>query len=148
MSLSMEKHPCLQLVFSNRSTHSLVDTRPWQSSEGNLIYCSPHWKPHLLTQSLLMQPVGSGKMPRAITSCITALTVHAGNETSGMIIPRVNTHQRCDASSNQLHFSDSVVVLSFPSLLPPALIKGTHGYPKAAVFLPKLLSFSNRTAKS
>lgn len=67
-----------------------------------------------------------------IISCITACFVDAGNETSGMIIPRVNTHQQCYASSNQLHFSDSVVVLSFPSLLPPPLIKDTHGYPKAA----------------
>lgn len=49
-----------------------------------------------------------------------------------MIIPRVNAHQHSYASSNQLHFSDSVVVLSFPSLLPPPLIKDTHGYPKAA----------------
>lgn len=71
-------------------------------------------------------------MPYVIISCITACFVDAGNETSGMIIPRVNTHQQCYASSNQLHFSDSVVVLSFPSLLPPPLIKDTHGYPKAA----------------
>lgn len=71
-------------------------------------------------------------MPYVIISCITALFVDAGNETSGMIIPKVNTHQHCYASSNQLHFPDSVVVLSFPSPLPPALIKDTHGYPKAA----------------
>lgn len=71
-------------------------------------------------------------MPHVIISCITAFSVDAGNKTSGMIIPRVNTHQRRYASSNQLHFSDSVAVLSFPSLLPPPLIKDTHGYPKAA----------------
>lgn len=74
----------------------------------------------------------SGRMPCVIISCITAFFVNAGNETSGMIIPRVNTHQHIYASSNQLHFSYSLVVLSFPSLLPPPLIKDTHGYPKAA----------------
>lgn len=73
-----------------------------------------------------------GRMPRVIISCITAFFINAGNETSGTIIPRVNTYQHIYASSNQLHFSDSVVVLSFPSLLPPTLIKDTHGYPKAA----------------
>lgn len=73
-----------------------------------------------------------GRMPRVIISCITAFFVNTGNETSGTIIPRVNTHQHIYASSNQLYFSDSVVVLSFPSLLPPPLIKDTHGYPKAA----------------
>jgi len=71
-------------------------------------------------------------MPSVIISCITAFFVDAGNETSGMIIPRVNTHQPRYASSNQSHFSNSVVVLSFPSLLPPPLIKDAHGYPKAA----------------